>query len=133
MKRLLVLVFFCPLLAMAQKKFSLSGKIEGLRENSLIALTDINTPTDTIAKTRVKKDGFILAGSLKEPMLLTLGMEDNKRFAVFLDNSVIKISGNVNDLKSVKVTGSATHAAFTIFQNKFNPLFERLGKINHQM
>ncbi|HET6995296.1 MAG TPA: TlpA disulfide reductase family protein [Chitinophagaceae bacterium] len=133
MKRICAFILFSPLFALSQKKFSLSGKIDGLHEGSAISLTDINTVTDTVAKAIVKKDGFVLKGSLKEPTLLSLNVEGNRKAAVFLENSNAKISANANELRNIKVTGSATHAAFDAFQKKFNPLFEKLGQINQQL
>ncbi|MBL7745001.1 MAG: TlpA family protein disulfide reductase [Chitinophagaceae bacterium] len=56
-----------------------------------------------------------------------------KRANLFLDNSKAKITGNISDLKTVKVTGSPSQAAFDEFQQKFNPLFEKLGMISQQL
>jgi peroxiredoxin len=133
MKQLLVLIFFSPMLAIAQKSLSVSGKIEGLKEQSPISLTDINSNTDTIAKAIVKKDGFALKGTLKTPMMLTLNMENNKKAVLFLENSSVTITGNINDLPNLKITGSASQGAFDAFQKKFNPLFERINKHNQQI
>jgi hypothetical protein len=69
---------------------------------------------------------------MKEPMLLSFNL-DTKRGNVFLDNSKVKISGDINDLRALKVTGSPTQAAFDEFQQKFNPLFEKFGKISQQL
>jgi peroxiredoxin len=133
MKQLLLLISLGPVFAMAQKSLSVSGKIEGLTEKSRVSLTDINNNTDTIARAIVNKDGFVLKASLKTPMMLMLNMENNKKAVFFLENSVVSISGNINDLQNLKVTGSASQAAFKIFQNKFNPLFEKINKFNQQI
>lgn len=133
MKQFLLLIFLSPILAMAQKSLSVSGKIDGLKEQSFISLTDINNNTDTIAKATVKKDGFILKGKLKAPMMLTLNMEGNKKAVLFLENSSVTITGQINELPGLKITGSASQNAFDAFQKKFNPLFEKINKHNQQI
>ena len=91
----------------AQKEILINGKLEGVKEQSRVFLLDANVPTDTIAKGVVKKGEFVLKGSLREPLLLTLVFDEaKKRTVVFLDNNKINITGNVNDLQKLKVTGS---------------------------
>jgi peroxiredoxin len=133
MKSFFVLIFLSPLLVLAQNSLFVTGKITGVKERSLVSLTDINNPSDTIAKGLAGKDGvFTLKAKLKEPTLLTLNA-DNKKSALFLDNSKVKITGDINDVKTIKATGSLTQTAFDEFQVTFNPLFEKLGKANQQM
>lgn len=130
---LAVLIFLSPFFALAQKNLSLTGTITGLKEGVLVSLTDINNPTDTLAKAKAQKNGAVaLKGSLKEPMLLTMAY-DNKKTSFFLDNSQAKISGQAADVKTLKITGSPTQAAFDEFQAKFNPMFERLGNVVKQL
>ena len=44
MKRFLTLIFLSPLLALAQKKLSVTGKITGLKEGSRVCLDRYNNP-----------------------------------------------------------------------------------------
>lgn len=133
MKRILLLILLTPFFAEAQKLF-VTGTITGLKEGAPVSLTDINNPSDTIAKGKAQAGGVIaLKGTLKEPLLLTLNFPENKKANVFLENGKVKITGNVNELKGLKITGSPTQAAFDEFQKKFNPLFESLGKTNQMM
>jgi peroxiredoxin len=133
MKRFLTIIFLAPLLTTAQKNLIVTAKITGLKEQSMVWLADINNPTDTIAKGFTTKEGFVLKGTLKEATLLVLNMGNNKRATFFLDKSRVTISGDANDPKTFKVTGSATEVVFESFQKKFNPLFEQLGKVSQQM
>jgi len=133
MKRLLTLVVLSPLLVAAQKKLSIDGKVDGLKERSVVALVDINKPTDTIGKGIVKSGAFAIKASLKETTLATLNFDNGKRVNLFLDNSVIKITGNADDPKTIIVKGSSSQDAFDVFQKKFNPLFEDLGKASQQL
>ncbi|MBL7739970.1 MAG: AhpC/TSA family protein [Chitinophagaceae bacterium] len=133
MKRILTVVFLSPLFVFAQNSLSLTGSITGLTEGTLVSITDINNPTDTIAKSKAQKEGaIVLKGTMKEPMLVSMNMS-GKRANLFLDNSKAKITGNISDLKTVKITGSPSQAAFDEFQRQFNPLFEKLGKVSQQL
>jgi peroxiredoxin len=133
MKSILALFFLTPFIAIAQKKLSVAGKLTGLKEGSVISLVDANKPTDTIGKSTVKNGAFNIKGSLNEPSLLSLNMENGKKVSLFLENSTVNITGNSNDLKTIKTKGSATQDAFDALQNKFNPLFENLGKVSQQI
>jgi peroxiredoxin len=134
MRSFLLSIFFAPLFAGAQSNLNITGKIDGLKEGSVVYIVDMNKPTDTIAKDHAKGGAFSLQGLLAEPTLLTLHLDNGaKKTAVFVENSKITIKGNAADLKTLQVKGSATHDAFDAFQKQFNPLFEKLGKANEQM
>jgi len=130
MKVIFFIVCCMPIVAAAQKQLLINGKITGLQESSKVFLTDANTPTDTIARGTVKNGAFTLKGSLREPLLLSLDFPSlKKRTVLFLDNSVVSINGSIDELQKLTVTGSATQADFTAFQQTFNPLFDQYSKI----
>ena len=124
-------IFCClPIVAAAQKQLLVNGKITGLQDKSPVYLADANTPTDTIARGVVKNGVFTLKGSLREPLLLSLDFPSvKKRTVLFLDNNVINISGNIDELQKLSVTGSASQADFLAFQQTFNPLFDQYSKL----
>jgi peroxiredoxin len=122
-----------PVIALGQKKLALTGNLSGLKEGSVVVLMDINKPTDTIGKSIVIKGTFSINKQLKEETLVSMNFENGQKQSLFLDNSVVTVSGNANDPKTIVVKGSATHDAFDHFQKKFNPLFEDLNKINQQI
>jgi thiol-disulfide isomerase/thioredoxin len=131
-----VLFIFCclPSVVFAQKQILIHGKVDGVKDQSWVFLVDANTqnptPADTFARCMVKKGEFDLKGSLREPILVSLDFaEAKKRTVLFLDNSKINITGNINELQKLTVTGSATQADFHTFQQTFNPLFEEYGTI----
>jgi peroxiredoxin len=128
-------IFCClPVAAFTQKQILINGKVDGVKEASHVYLTDANAPADTIARGIVKKGEFELKGSLREPLLLSLDFADaKKRTVLFLDNNKITISGNINDLQKLVVTGSPVQADFQLFQETFNPLFEQYTKIAQQI
>src|SRR6476659_11105249 len=99
MKKLVVLVTLLPLLALSQKQMVLTGKIKGLKDGSRVSLVDINTPTDTLGKAVVKSGTFVMKVRLKEVTLTTLGFDNGKRISLFLENTVVNLTGNIEDVK----------------------------------
>jgi hypothetical protein len=98
----------------------------------LISLTDVNRPADTIAKAKFSKGTFVMKGELKEPMILNINMGDKKSLMTFLENSSVKVTGDINQLKDMKLSGSTLHNDFRDFKKTFDPLFEKLTKMNQQ-
>jgi peroxiredoxin len=133
MKRILTLLLLAPLCVVAQKKLSVTGNVTGLADGSQVVLVDINKPADTLAKALVKNGVFRFATNLKESTLSTLNFTNFKRITLFLDNSNITINGSVDNLPNIVVKGSPTQDAFRAFETRFNPLFEKIGKVNQQM
>jgi len=134
MKIVLFILCCLPIAAVAQKQLLVSGKISGLKEQTLVYLTNASDAKDTIARGLVKKGVFELKGSLREPLLLNLiftGVQ--KRAVLFLDNNKIAINGDVQDLQKLEVTGSPVQADFLAFQEAFNPLFDKYSKITQRM
>ncbi|HTL06691.1 MAG TPA: TlpA disulfide reductase family protein [Chitinophagaceae bacterium] len=132
----LVLFIFCclPAALLAQKQLQINGKISGLKEKSLVFLTDANNTKDTIAKAFVQKGAFELKGSLREPLLVSLFFDESKkRTILFLDNNKVTLTGDVNDMQKLQVTGSPVQEDFMAFQKVFNPLFDKYGNVTQRM
>ena len=137
MKRFTLLVLLFPMFLMAQKPgegFSITGKLTGIAQNSIVTLTDFNNPSDTLSRTLVKKGGFVLMGTITEPNLVQVNFHDvQKKLLLFIGNETMTISGDINNLQSIQVKGSAIHDDFTSFQNSFNPLVARLSELNQKI
>jgi peroxiredoxin len=135
MKTAFFLLTAClPVMAIAQKQIIIQGKVQGVKEGSPVFLNDANTPTDTIAKGIAVKGSFELKGSLRESSLVFLNFADTKKKALlFLDNAKVQVSGNIENVQKLNVTGSTSHKDFEAFQSVFNPLFEQFSSANMQM
>ena len=135
MKKLMVAVLLTSTLvpAMAQKKMSVTGKIKGLADSSLVVLTDVNNPTDTIASASVKGGSFSMQAELSEPKLLNLQFTPEKNIISFFDNTAVRLSGSLDKITDVKAKGSAIYQEFKTFQKQFDPMFERLVKNNMEL
>ena len=123
-----------PVLGMAQQKgFIINGTLSGLSENSVVSLTDANNPSDTLAKSTIRKNAFVLKGDLPEPGLFNLNFSSvQKKGLLFLDNSNVTISGSASDIQKLKVEGSPSNKDFQDFQSGFTPLFTKLNQLNEQ-
>ncbi|MDI3319190.1 TlpA disulfide reductase family protein [Pinibacter soli] len=131
MKRIVGILAFLPLSLYAQKGFEMKGNVAGLQDKSLVFLIDANNPKDTVCKTISGKTNFTLKGDLKESTLYYIGFTpQQKKTVLFLDNSKTTATGDINDVKNLKVTGSPAQADFDEFQKTFNPYFDKLTADN---
>jgi peroxiredoxin len=135
MKKLLIIVLIqFPFLLQAQKYINIKGDVKGVKEGTIVSLSDANSPRDTFARGVVKKGVFVLKGSLREPLLVALNFIDaRKKTVFFLDNSNITVSGSIDDVQKLRVKGSSSQKDFEEFQATFNPLFEKYSKANQAM
>ena len=122
-----------PLFAVAQNKLTLTGKITGLKEGAKVLLMDVNKPTDTLGVGIVRKGVFVIKGELKEPTLSNLMLTSTKNIMLFLDNKTVRVNGDLAKADKIVVAGSPTHKDFAEFQTRFNPLFEKIVKLNQKM
>jgi thiol-disulfide isomerase/thioredoxin len=110
--------------------FVITGKVQGLAENSVVFVTDVTNPTDTLAETTVKAGQFVLSGRVAEPNLFEVNFGSaQKKTPLFMGNDKISLAGSVGDLKSLKAMGSSSNDDFMQFQAKFNPYFARMNSV----
>lgn len=133
MKKYLIALALVPGFVVAQDRFEIKGKVENLPDNSLVFITEVNKPTDTLDKTLAKKGQFTLNGVFKEPNLYHINFANaNKKMLAFLDNSKMSLTGDVNQLQQLKLTGSPSHSDFEAVQAIFNPLFNQYTELNQK-
>lgn len=135
MKKFLALLLLVPFLSNAQEDgFVMSGQVEGVKPNTVVALTDANNPTDTLSKSIINDGRFRLTGKVSEPGLYNIVFSDSqKKGILFLDNSKISVAGSVADVQKLTYTGSNTQQDFIDFQQRFNPLFQELNTLSEQI
>ncbi|WP_188929744.1 TlpA disulfide reductase family protein [Puia dinghuensis] len=122
-----------PVVGLAQQAapgFTITGKVAGLAEKSTVFVVDASNPTDTVAKALVKDGQFVLSGHVSEPNLYELNFASaKKKVPVFLGNDKMSLSGSVEDIAGLKMTGSSSNDDFTAFQAMFTPYFTRLNAV----
>ena len=121
-----------PVVGLAQQagtpQFSITGHVQGVPDNSRVALTDASNPSDTVADTHVKNGQFVLTGHVAEPNLYEVNFDAAKKKApIFMGNDKMQLSGNVENLAQLKTTGSPSNDDFMAFQVVFTPYFQRLN------
>ena len=127
---LLLLALSTTVLAQAQKSFTINGNIKGLPDNTVLELRNDDLSATPLATGISKAGNFQLKGTVEDPNIYLLTYPGNqKRLAIFMDNSIISVKGSVDSLPKAKVSGSPTHDQFVKFNNEFNPLFDKLSKI----
>ena len=128
-----------PLLLGAQKKestpefFTVSGKITGLPENSVVYMTNTNSG-DTIAKTKVLNSAFILKGKLDEVDARFINFPTvKKRVVVFMGNDHVKINGDTAHFNDANITGSQSQSDYEEFLNNIKPLNDYVNYFRAQL
>src|ERR1700761_123558 len=125
-----------PVFGMAQQtegssgsaKFTITGTVKGLSENSRVSLTDASNPTDTVAEARVKGGQFVLNGHVSEPNLYELNFDAaKKKSPLFMGNDKMQLSGSTDNLSQLKTSGSPSNDDFVAFEHEFTPYFVRLN------
>jgi peroxiredoxin len=138
MKKILLAILLMPLFSIAQgvaktpvqvsQGLVIQGNVQGVKENTDVLLK--KRTGETIATGKVLKGAFTLKGKLTEASLVFLSFTDRSQVIdMFVFNEAISISGNLNDMKSVKITGSVTETEYELFKSRFNPVFEKLQQV----
>ena len=116
--------------AASASQFTITGNVKGLAENSVVFVTDVSNPGDTLAETVVKGGQFVLSGHVSEPNLFEVNFGDAKKKApLFMGNDKMSMAGSVDDIKGMKTTGSPSNDDFMEFQGFFNPYFARINAV----
>jgi len=130
----ILITLLIPAMSLSQqtrKQFSIVGKVAGLPENTVVSLSDVNNPTDTLSKSKVKKGVFSLKGFVKEPNLYQLNFHGvQKKSMLFMGNESVLVNGSIEKVQEFQVKGSRFHTDFIEFQKTFNPLFQKLTQLN---
>jgi peroxiredoxin len=111
--------------------FHIEGHVKGISEKSVVAITDANKPTDTLARARVKDGLFILTGHVIEPNLLVLNfVSAQKKTTLFIGNEAVTVNGDAENLAGIQVKGSPSESDFLSFEQIFNPCFAQINQIS---
>jgi len=114
-----------------QSGFRVEGQISGIEERSLVAMTDANRPSDTLASSKVKGGTFILTGHVSEPSLVVLNfIAAKKKTSIFISNESVTLKGDINHLTTLQVKGSPSEMDFQAFEQMFTPYFSELNQLS---
>lgn len=114
-----------------QKNFTIKGTITGLTDKSIIAITDPDNPSDTLAKSFSKANKFELKGSVPDVKLYHINfLPSGKKGLLFLQNATMELTGDLNAIQQLKLSGSVPHDDFMVFQQQFEPHFKNYAQLS---
>lgn len=128
MKQLFLLLFAFPFLAFSQNKnkpsdkgFEISGNITGYSDGTSVSF--VNEQTGQLEKqTTIQNGEFVIKGLLDEPGFRILVFGDQPPvIPLFIDHSIVKISGDKSKLDQLSITGSASQTEYAEYSQQLKP------------
>jgi len=106
-----------------------------LRDNTVIELREQDPQIPAPVATAKSIGGkFLLKGKLPASNLFYLTYQGTEqKLFVFLEPAVMTLTAHRDSLSSGVLKGSASHLAFSEFNNVFSPLYGRLGQLSQQL
>ena len=103
------------------QSLNLQGKLTNVKDASIVSLIDGVTNKELISAKSVS-GSFSLQTQLAYPSLLVLSIDGlTQKIPVFIGNENVFIEGDVQNLNSIKVTGSVNHDVYNVYMNTLNP------------
>ncbi len=137
MNKLLIVLFF-PLFSLAQNtgipkgvkaNFSISGTITGLPDSTMVFLAHPGK-SETLAVDYAKGGRFNLFGNVENADIYQLSFIGYENVAdVFLGKDKVTVTGNINDLKKLKIIGSPSQKDYELYQSRFEPVKNKLNTL----
>lgn len=130
-KNVVVFIMIFPISIMAQKTdFSISGTITGLADSTLVFLNNTSKPNEVYATDYSKGGKFLLKGQLWNNDLYQLSFIGYKdELELFMGAENVIINGLASRISKSKISGSKLNADYTLYNQRFNPIKERLNKL----
>ena len=106
-----------------QDKYLITGELRGLG-NKEILIFEWTGKKDTIAKSISENDQFTIIGNIDMPVQAYIEIEGISGYIpVFIENSKIEITGNVDELSKALIAGSETDKIYKEFTRSFSERF----------
>jgi len=102
----LVLLFMIACTNNPTNKFLLKGNISGKTPSTAYLQTYTDGKMQTIDSAEFIHGEFNFTGTVTIPERYFIKIGENRPFSLFVENSEIEISGNIDSLSEVKITGS---------------------------
>ena len=119
--RLILIAFLLASPFLKAQSLNLQGKLTNVKDASIVSLIDGVTNKELISAKSVS-GSFSLQSQLAYPSLLVLSIDGlTQKIPVFIGNENVFIEGDVQNLNSIKVTGSVNHDVYNVYMNTLNP------------
>jgi peroxiredoxin len=125
-----VISVFCFRSVLQAQNYEITVKIEGA-EGVKFTLQKNSSGKVVILDTIVVVNGSfkIVGGPVEYPEMVSLVTLDKRRgFSFYLENAKINITGKLDSLSNVKVTGSRSNDEYSEFMRSLKPLSEKMTK-----
>lgn len=132
MKRILTIVTAAMLLlSCSSDNYNINGDIEGATDQMVYLKTVVDEQLVTVDSTMMEEGAFSFKGETDVPDLYAIDFElQEGRIVMFLDNSNVSITGNVDEIVESTVEGSESHDVFDEFNTFQQEISEPLMNIN---
>lgn len=107
--------------------YRLIGYIKGAEGLAVSLMKNVGNSQENLNSALVKDGKFLMEGkAINYPEMVFLTIPGKReRASFFLENSEITITGHIDSLTKVKVTGSKTQDEFSTFVGKINPIVSK--------
>lgn len=109
-----------------QQGYIVNGNVKGVTNGkAFLAKLDLETnERKNVDSAKIINGAFTFKGKVEAPYFHSIFFNDSKNsIYFFLENSAIDISGDINDLENIKVSGSKEDSLLRSFE--FDDIFER--------
>jgi len=112
-----------------ESPFVLSGTLEGITDGKImLASYSEQGPKQDSA---IIKDGkFVIKGDYPVPTQVYLQIAETRAYSmIYVENTKMTLTGNVNDFRNAKISGSKAQDEFQIYNGLMKDIEEKSGKI----
>jgi peroxiredoxin len=103
------------------QSLNLQGKLTNVKDASTVSLID-GVSNKELVSGKSTAGNFSLQTKLEFPSLLVLSIEGvAQKMPVFVGNENVMIEGDVQNMATIKVTGSENHDVYNVYMNSLNP------------
>jgi len=103
------------------QSLNLQGKLTNIKDAATVALID-GVSSKELVSAKSNAGNFSLQTTLEFPSLLVLSIDGvAQKMPVFLGNENVMVEGDVQNMSSINVTGSASHDIYNLYMNSLNP------------
>ncbi len=129
MKKWLIFLLV-PFTALAQSQgYVITGKIAGLKDSTQVTLTE-GAYGQQLGSTLVKNGVFTFKGRVIDPSIFQLSFPTRGQMVdLFAGNDAVTITGDINSLQNVAITGSPYQQDFAAFKAEFLPYLNQMSSL----
>ena len=113
-----------------EKDFTINGTIKGLGNDSVIVYKKFNGKDNKpeVIVVMANNDRFTIKGKINSTKSTSInlgGLKSQKSFPFYLEPGIIKVSGQMDELSNVEITGTITNDENTVVRNFTDPIYKR--------